>query len=108
VVLIDGHLYGSGQDNKSWQCIDWQTGIMKYQTDALGKGVTIANDGLLYCYSDKGDFALLKPTENAFEIISRIKITLGADYHWAHPVIKNGILYMRHGNVLIAYSLAAQ
>jgi outer membrane protein assembly factor BamB len=108
VVLIDNHLYGSGQDNKSWQCIDWQTGIMKYQTDALGKGVTIANDGLLYCYSDKGDFALLKPTENSFEIISRIKITLGADYHWAHPVIKNGILYMRHGNVLIAYSLAAQ
>lgn len=108
VVLLNGYLYGSGQDNKTWQCLDWKTGVMKYQTDVLGKGVTIANDGLLYCYSDKGEFALVKPTENAFEIISKIKITLGSDYHWAHPVIKDKILYMRHGNVLIAYSLAIE
>lgn len=108
VVLINGNLFGSGQDTKTWQCLDWKTGVMKYQTDLLGKGVTIANDGLLYCYSDKGDFALVKPTENAFEIISKIKITLGSDYHWAHPVIKDKILYMRHGNVLIAYSLVAE
>ncbi|PKP21139.1 MAG: alcohol dehydrogenase [Bacteroidetes bacterium HGW-Bacteroidetes-21] len=105
VVLLNGNIYGSGQNNKSWQCLDWKTGVMKYQTDAIGKGVTIANDGLLYCYSDKGDFSLVKPGENSFEIISKIKITLGSEYHWAHPVIKDGILYMRHGNVLIAYSL---
>ncbi len=108
VVLLNGNLYGSGQDNKTWQCIDWKTGILKYQTNALGKGVTIANEGLLYCYSDKGDLALVKPTETAFEIISKIKITLGADYHWAHPVIKDKILYVRHGNAMIAYSLAAE
>jgi len=108
VVLLNGYLYGSGQDNGTWQCIDWKTGVMEFETDALGKGVTIANDGLLYCYSDKGGFALVKPTETAFEIISKIKITLGSDYHWAHPTIKNKILYLRHGNVLIAYSLAAE
>jgi hypothetical protein len=108
VVLLNGHLFGSGQKNKTWQCIDWATGIMKYQNEELGKGVTIANDGLLYCYSDKGDFALVKPTENSFEIISKIKITLGSEYHWAHPVIKDKILYMRHGNSLIAYSLASE
>lgn len=108
VVLLNGYLYGSGQDTKTWQCLDWKTGVVKYQTDALGKGVTIANDGLLYCYSDKGDLALVKPTENAFEIISKFKITLGSDYHWAHPVIKDKILYLRHGKVMIAYSLAAE
>jgi outer membrane protein assembly factor BamB len=108
VVLLNGNLYGSGQNNKTWQCLDWKTGLLKYQTSDLGKGVTIANDGLLYCYSDKGDFALVKPTDTTFEIISKIKINLGSDYHWAHPVIKDKILYLRHGNVMIAYSLAAE
>ncbi|MCX6232409.1 MAG: PQQ-binding-like beta-propeller repeat protein [Bacteroidetes bacterium] len=108
VVLLNDYLYGSGQDNKTWQCVDWKTGVMKYQTSEIGKGVTIANEGFLYCYSDKGDLTLLKPGENAFEIISRFKITLGTDYHWAHPVINNKILYMRHGNTLMAYSLAAE
>ncbi len=108
VVFIDGNIYGSGQKNRTWQCVDWKTGKMKYDTDAIGKGVTIANDGLLYCYSDKGELALLKPTEKAFEIISKFKITLGSGEHWAHPVIKDKILYMRHGNTLIAYSLTAE
>ncbi len=108
VVLLNGNLYGSGQNTKTWQCLDWKTGILKYETNAIGKGVTIANDGLLYCYNDKGDLALVKPGETAFEIISKIKITLGSDYHWAHPVIKDKILYLRHGNVMIAYSLAAE
>jgi len=108
VVLLNGYLYGSGQNTKTWQCIDWKTGILKYETNAIGKGVTIANDGLLYCYNDKGDLALVKPGETAFEIISKIKITLGSDYHWAHPIIKDKILYLRHGNVMIAYSLAAE
>ncbi|MEI7595634.1 MAG: PQQ-binding-like beta-propeller repeat protein [Bacteroidota bacterium] len=108
VVLLNGYLYGSGQNNKSWQCLDWKTGAMVYESKELGKGVTIANDGLLYCYNDKGDFSLVKPGETAFEIISKTKVALGEEYHWAHPVIKDKILYMRHGNVLIAYSLAAE
>ena len=105
VVLLNGNLYGSGQNTKAWQCLDWKTGAVKYELKDLGKGVTIANDGLLYCYSDKGDFALVKPGETSFEVISKMKITMGSDYHWAHPVIKDGILYMRHGNVMMAYSL---
>jgi len=105
VILYNGNIYGSGQDNKSWQCLDWKTGAVKYTSTAIGKGAVIFNDGLLYCYSDKGELALMKPTETAFELISKFNISLGSDWHWAHPVINNGILYMRHGNVLMAYSI---
>jgi len=31
---------------------------------------------------------------------------LGSEQHWAHPVINKGILYVRHGNVLIAYKIS--
>lgn len=108
VVLLNNMIYGSGQLTRAWQALDWKTGVVKYETKELGKGVTIANDGLLYCYSDKGEIALVKPSDTKFEIISRMKITLGSGEHWAHPEINNKILYIRHGNALIAYSLAAE
>jgi len=30
---------------------------------------------------------------------------LGADQHWAHPVIHRGVLYIRHGDALMAYKV---
>lgn len=108
VVLLNNTLYGSGQQKKEWMALDWETGAVKYRTKALGKGITIANDGLLYCYSDKGKLALVRPADNKFKIISKMEITIGKGEHWSHPVIQNKILYLRHGNALIAYSLAAE
>jgi len=108
VVLLNNTLYGSGQKKKEWMAVDWETGSVKYKTKALGKGITIANDGLLYCYSDKGILALVKPTENKFKIISKMEVKPGKGEHWSHPVIQNKILYLRHGNALIAYALAAE
>ncbi len=105
VVLLNSTIYGSGQNTRAWLAVDWETGEVKYKTKSLGKGVTIANDGLLYCYSDKGDLALVRARKTKFDIISKMKITLGTGEHWAHPVIHNKVLYLRHGNTLIAYSL---
>jgi outer membrane protein assembly factor BamB len=105
VIAMNGKIYGSGQNDKSWQCLDWATGAQKYQSKEIGKGCIIAADGLLYFYSDKGELALVKPGESAFEILGKTKVTLGTEAHWAHPVIHNGVLYLRHGNALIAYSV---
>jgi len=32
---------------------------------------------------------------------------LGNDQHWARPVIANGVLYIRHGDALMAYDIRA-
>ncbi|GAB6010900.1 outer membrane protein assembly factor BamB family protein [Viscerimonas tarda] len=104
-VKIGNYIYGSGEKNRYWYCIDWKTGETKYKDNKLGVGAVIANDGLLYCYSDRGDFALVKATPESFDIISRFKITLGTDQHWAHPAIYKGVLYVRHGNTLMAYKV---
>ncbi len=105
VVLLEDKIYGSGHNNVEWHVLDWKTGNEKFKTKEIAKGTIIASDGMLYVYSDKGELGLLQPTEAGFNIVSRVKITLGAEQHWAHPVIKNGIFYVRHGNVLIAYSV---
>ncbi len=45
------------------------------------------------------------PTPDDFKIISSFQITKGIGPHWTQPVIHNGVLYIRHGDVLMAYDI---
>lgn len=105
MVVVDGYLYGSGDKARQWRCVDWNTGEEKYVSTEIGKGVVIYADGMLYCYSDRGELALVESTPEAFKVVSKTKVNLGSAQHWAHPVINNGRLFVRHGNVLIAYKI---
>ena len=106
-VLVDGYIYGSGHKNRGWHCLDWNTGEVKYTSRELGgKGNIIYADGLLYIYSERGDVAIVKPNPNAFEVVSSFTVEKGSDPHWAHLVIDEGRLYVRHGKALLVYSIA--
>ncbi|MDR3060700.1 MAG: PQQ-binding-like beta-propeller repeat protein [Dysgonamonadaceae bacterium] len=105
VVKIGDYIYGSGDKNRFWFCLDWKTGAVKYKDNSLGTGNVIACDGMLYCYSERGELALVKINPEKFEIASKYKITLGTNQHWAHPVIYKGVLYVHHGDVLMAYKI---
>ena len=112
VVLVDGYLYGSNWlSNKdgNWVCVDWDTGETKYEKEWHNKGSIITAEGMLYCYEEKGGtLALVKATPEDFAIVSFFTITQGQGQHWAHPVISDGVLYMRHGDVLMAYDIKAK
>jgi outer membrane protein assembly factor BamB len=108
MVKIGNYVYGadSNHKTKTWFCVDWETGeIINKQKEFAAIGSSIFADGLLYCYSEKGVMALVNPDPEKFEIISKFNITLGTDQHFAHPVIYNGILFVRHGNSLMAYKI---
>lgn len=105
-VLIDGYLYGSGDNGRSWQCLDWKTGEQKYSSTEVTKGVVIAANKMLIGYSEKGDLFMAEANPTGLKIISKTKVELGTDQHWAHPVINNDILYVRHGKTLIAYKIS--
>jgi outer membrane protein assembly factor BamB len=105
VVCLDGYLYSSGDKNREWRCIDAKTGEEKWASSAVGNGVVISAEGLLYLYSDKGELALAEASPNAFKLLGYTKVEKGTAQHWAHPVINNGILYVRHGDALIAYKI---
>ncbi|MBR4716718.1 MAG: PQQ-like beta-propeller repeat protein [Lentisphaeria bacterium] len=112
-VLIDGKLYGSNwtsNNSGNWMCVDWETGKTIYETpwERLGKGCVIYADGLMYIYEEKrGTLALLKPGDK-FETVSSFQIKFGNKEHWAHPVICDGILYVRHGDALAAFDIKAK
>ena len=105
-VLVDGRLYGSGQNNRFWLAVDWETGETLYSSRDIAKGTVIWADGRLYCYSDRGELALLEPGDLGFIIRGQTSITHGTNQHWAHLVIDDGVLYVRRGNALIAYKIS--
>jgi outer membrane protein assembly factor BamB len=109
VVLIDGYLYGSNWINNSkgkWCSIEWNTGKTMYEKEWKTKGAVIANQGMLYCYEEKtGIMALVKATPADFEIVSSFQVPQGKGPCWSHPAIKNGVLYVRRGNALMAYKI---
>ncbi|HET9571748.1 MAG TPA: PQQ-binding-like beta-propeller repeat protein [Bacteroidales bacterium] len=104
-ILKNGFIYASGDRNRKWFCADWATGEIKFETTELDKGAIIEADDLLYVYTEKGDIALLEPLAGSFKIIGKAQIKLGTDQHWAHPVINNGVLYIRHGTALMAFNI---
>ena len=73
--------------------------------DRLNKGGIIYADNMLYCYSDNGNVNLIRLNGTNMEIVSKFKCDKGTKEHFAHPVIKNGVLYLRHGRALIAYNI---
>lgn len=104
-VLVNGLIYGSGDQNRAWQCIDWESGKQIFTSTEVGKGNVIFADGKLYCYSERGELAIMKPLPDRFELRGLVRVTMGSGPHWAHLVIHEGNLFVRHGNVLIAYKI---
>lgn len=107
-VLVDGRIYGSGDTNREWQCIDWDTGEQLYTSREIGNGAVIYAEGMLYCYSERGELALMEPQADRFVFAGNTRVRAGSGQHWAHPVIDDGTLYIRHGNALIAYDIHSQ
>ena len=111
VVEVDGRIYGSNWLNNStgnWACLDWETGETIYSETwgNLGKGITIAADGKLFLYEEKrGTLALAKPGDH-FEVVSSFRMDYGTKEHWTHPIISDGVLYVRRGNTLAAFDVA--
>lgn len=106
IVLVDGKIYGLGDKIKGLHCLDWKTG-KEIAFDKLNNkfGSIISADGMLYIYDETGAVSLVEPTTDGFIKVSSFKVPFGTAQHWAHPVIANGRLYIRHGNSLMVYNV---
>ncbi len=104
LVKIENNIYSCGTVKKDLRCIDVLTGKV-VDSLKLGSGSVIAAEGLLYYYSQNGKVDLVKPNSEKMKLISSFKITKGTKEHFAHPVINKGTLYVRHGNIMLAYDI---
>ena len=109
-VLVDGVLYGSGYEAfKGWAAVDVATGVPRTTSREIAGGSVIHADGRLYCLSERGEMALIKPTAEAFEIVGRFPLVAERQGDvWAQPVICDGRLYLRHHESLHCYDIRAK
>ena len=104
-VLVDGKIYGSGHNNRKWFCLDWKTGEELFASKMLAKGNVICADGMLYCYGDNGEIGLVDISDASFKKVSSFRVPYGSKQHWAHLVIHNNRMYVRHGNAFMVYEI---
>jgi len=109
LIELDGYLYGSywiTNGSGAWACLDWNTGKVMYDEEWNSKGEMVYADGMLYAYVERrGNVGLVKPDPSGFKVVSSFQIDKGTGPHWSHPYLFDGKMFMRHGNVLMVYSL---
>jgi len=109
LIELDGYLYGSywvHNNAGNWACLEWNTGKVMYDEPWHSKGEMVYADGMLYVYVEKdGMVGLVKPDPSGFDVVSSFKIDKGNGPHWSHPYIFDGKMFLRHGDVLMVYSL---
>ena len=103
-VKTGNSIYTCGYARKNLQRLDAETGL---STDFLkcGAGTLIMADSMLYYYNQRGEMNLIKWQGRKPEVISSFRITRGKREHFSHPVIRNGVLYLRRGNALMAFDI---
>ena len=109
VVLLGDYIYGTNHMSKPsnmWVCVDWNTGKTLWTSKWYNQGSVISADGMLYLFEEKsGHVGLVKPDPSKLDVVSEFQVTKGEGPFWAHPVISDGKLFIRHGDYLMVYRI---
>jgi len=106
LLCAGGRIYGADQGKlKGWVCVEPETGKVLYVKKDLAAGSAAFADGRLYCLTETGEAALLKPGADGFEAAGRFELVKGKKDVWAHPVVLDGRLYLRYHEKLYCYDV---
>lgn len=104
IVLLDGHIYGF--NDHILTCMDFETGEVKWQDRSVGKGVTIAADGMLYLLGERYTVGLAEATPEGYRERGRFQIEDRGQPSWAYPAVSGGKLYIRNQDQLSCYDIS--
>lgn len=103
LVSVNGHLVTTARNNRL-VALDPEDGSVSDSIRIYTGGIIYA-DRKFICYGHNGTVHLVMYEGGKFEITGELKIREGTGHHFAHPVLANGIMYIRHGNALMAYRI---
>lgn len=117
VVLVGDHIYGcSGNSNgrASWVCQEFKSGKSVWSESKLDPGSLTCVDGQLYLYSQKDGTCVLIDASPAgwkengrFKIPKETKVARKQGKIWTHPVVANGMLFLRDEDLLFCFDVRA-
>ena len=102
-ILHDNKLFVT-TENKKLNIVDPETGEVLEAVRSPFGGLIFADDKFI-CYGTNGDVSLFKYENGKLIPGGTFKITMGSKEHFSHPVVANGVLYIRHGEALMAYKI---
>ncbi|HEX8913300.1 MAG TPA: PQQ-binding-like beta-propeller repeat protein [Humisphaera sp.] len=105
--------YGYGGTQQGVQCFDLRTGAIKWQEKGVGPASLAVADGRLYLHGEAGPLALVEPTPDGYRERGRftpadLPPRAPTAKAYAHPVIADGKLFVRDGDVLLCYDVKAK
>jgi outer membrane protein assembly factor BamB len=107
--IYGGHGHGKGKPT----CIEMKTGKVMWQQDQPGgnSAAVLYADGHLYFRYEDNVLALLEANPQKYNLKSTFKLPQREGMSgpgWAHLVIVDGKLYIRHSDVLLVYDIKAK
>jgi outer membrane protein assembly factor BamB len=102
-VAVNGHLITTVKGNKLL-ALDPENGNV---VDSLkvATGSIIYTDSKFIVYGNNGTVNLVNYEQEQFEPEGQFKVKEGTGHHFSHPVVANGVMYIRHGDALMAYRI---
>ena len=106
-VYMNGRIYGAYYPrNRGWAALEAATGQVLYEAPEFVKGAALFADRRLYALCEDGWLLLLEPTDSAFKVHGRFKLTAGRERDvWAHPSIVDGRMYLRYHDKLFCHDI---
>ena len=103
-IRVGDYVYGSSGGTLA--CLELKTGKEMWRKRSAGKGSIIVVDGKIILRAENGPIALVELNPKAYKEISRFdQPDRSKARAWPHPVVSNGILYIRDQDILLAFDL---
>lgn len=110
-LRIGDHIYGAhGHNQGNPICIEMATGKVLWREKQLGggSGAVMYADGHLYYRWEDDTVALVEANPSNYVLKGSFKLPKQSGMGgpgWAHPIIQDGKLYIRHSDVLFCYDI---
>ena len=111
MIRVGQYLYAGHRHNEGFPtCLDLETGEIVWggsRNRGPGQGsaaITLVGDQLLFRYQD-GRVAFIEATPEAYRLTYDFMPDYQEGKSWAHPVVFDGVLYLREQNKLMAYDV---
>jgi outer membrane protein assembly factor BamB len=94
-----------GFDESILAAIDLATGDREWKGGRYGNGqmLLLADQDLLLVISERGELALVRASVERFEEVARVQALEGKT--WNHPIVADGVVYVRNAEEAAAYRL---
>ncbi len=111
MVLVDDHIYfGHGHNNGFPVCVELKSGNIiwgKQRGEGARSAAVVYADGHMYFRYEDGVMVLMDASPKGYNVNGKFTIKTRNDTSWPHPVVHHKHLYLRDGDELHRYNVAA-